>query len=120
MTKSGLPIAMKVAAILIASATISGCSPPGGVINDTYSCAGDAEGTDGALYQVNASAEVLDGKISVGATSLDQAVGETVTEWGAVDWTSRTEFTAQMRPYASISDKFVQGFVLTCSSDSYS
>lgn len=87
------------------------------LLSGTYSCEGHTVQVDGARSLINASAEVVDGKIRPGATGADLAIGHQVMSWGDVEKSSRVEFLAQIHPGPEITDTIADPFWIACHRD---
>ena len=76
----------------------------------TYNCHGETH-IDTLL---NASAEVVNGKIRPGLTGTDIYVGHKVMNWGAVRRSSSSAFSVQMIPTDEVVDNVGEPFWIEC------
>ena len=86
-------------------------------LDGIYRCSGQTISVDGTRSSIDASAEVVDGKIRPGPTGADLAIGRQVTTWGDVENTSNTQFLVEISPTGKLRSAVEDPFWITCSRD---
>ncbi|MCA9645994.1 MAG: hypothetical protein KC492_35130 [Myxococcales bacterium] len=81
-----------------------------------YRCEGRVNHPDGTSSAIDGSAGVTsEGKIQIGQTGADLALGRKVMSWGDVKKTSRTEFLVELTPSPEVASEIPEAFWMTCS-----
>ena len=84
------------------------------LLNGDYRCTGSVVHPDGSRSAIDASAEVVGGKIRPGQTGADLALGRQVLDWGTVKKVSGSEFLIELTPRAEIATQIAAPFWITC------
>lgn len=84
------------------------------LLDGGYWCEGRTNHPDGTSSAIDADASVEGGKVQIGQTGADIAVGHQVMSWGTVKKTSPTEFLVELTPSAEIRSEVPDPFWLTC------
>ncbi len=84
-------------------------------LDGIYRCSGQTIDVDGGHSSIDASAEVVDGKIRTGPTGADLLFERQVTSWGDVENTSSTQFLVEISPTGRFSKVVEDPFWITCS-----